>query len=95
MRDQLKVSVRGNEPPTRAILFDMMANDGLDITSAEMLSRLVEDLKNDGITILWSDVHKPVMEMVLKFARPEDFRESKIFPNVDAGVQYYFENLSR
>lgn len=70
VRERVKALIKESKPPAKALLFDMTVNDRLDITGAEMLVKLVNELEKDGTMVI------------------------RIFPNVDAGVQYYLERQS-
>lgn len=67
----------------------MSVNDQLDITSSEMLEKLLPELYKQGIEVMLADVHKPVLEMARRIGLTEHLREELIFPTVEVAVQYY------
>jgi SulP family sulfate permease len=93
VRERVRALVKESKPLARALLFDMSVNDRLDITGAEMLEKLVSELEKDGIVVMFSHVHKPVLDMIRKFGHPEVFREDRVFPTADAGVQHYLKGM--
>jgi sulfate permease, SulP family len=74
------------DPPPRAIVFDATALDSLDITSAEMLDKLVTKLRADGIELYAAEVHAPVLEFARRTGLAPHLGEDRIFPTVDAAV---------
>jgi MFS superfamily sulfate permease-like transporter len=94
VKGRVKALMKESKPPAKALLFDMAVNDRLDITGAEMLVKLVNELERDGTMVMLSHVHQPALDMARKFALPEGFIKERIFPNVDSGVQYYLERQS-
>lgn len=89
MRDGIRTLVKTSKQPVRAVLIDMAANDQLDITSAEMLENLAEQLHNEGIELLLAEVHQPVREMAARSGLLEKIGAEQIFPTVDAAVQHF------
>ncbi len=72
------------EPP-HALVLDASGQDSLDITSAEVLAKLLAKLEQDGIEVVHAEVHAPVLD----FARSSGllrFDPDCIFPTVDAAV---------
>jgi MFS superfamily sulfate permease-like transporter len=91
VKERVKALAKESGTPAKAVLFDMAINDRLDITGAEMLSKLVMDLEKDGTMVMLSHVHQPVLNMIRNFDLPEGFIEERIFPNVEKGVQYFLK----
>jgi len=86
IQSRLRELVRGNRPPPRAVILDMSASDNLDITSLEMLEKLVTELKGANIEVMAAEVHQPVRDMVLRSGLANEFGRSQVFPTVDAAV---------
>ena len=61
-RDRLKAMIREATPPPRAVVFDAEGQDELDITSAQVLKGLVEELRRNGLAVAFASVHAPVLE---------------------------------
>jgi len=85
----LKELIGKDSPPPRAVILDMSACDNLDITSLEMLERLVKEMREAGIEIMAADVHQPVRDMAQRSELANEFSRSQVFPTVDAAVQDY------
>ena len=87
-RERMKALVADAQPPPRAVVLDSDGQDSLDITSAEVLKGLVEELKGQGIEIYAAEVHAPVREFSQRTGLFEVIGEDHIFPTVDAAVVF-------
>jgi SulP family sulfate permease len=88
VRDQIKELIEASETPTRAVLFDAVTQDSLDLTSAEMLMGLVKEFNNQGIGVYVAGVHAPVIEFSRKVGLLDLIGEKNVFPTVDAAVRF-------
>jgi len=61
-RDLVKAAIHDAEPPPKAVIFDAEGQDDLDFTSAQVLTKLVEELQADGLMVRFANVHAPVLE---------------------------------
>jgi sulfate permease, SulP family len=89
--DRIKKLVANSQPPIRAIIVDMVTNDELDITSIEMMERLVSELQHDGIEIMTAEVHQPVRDMARRSGLAQHLDRVKIFPTIEAAVQDFLK----
>ena len=88
---RLRELVRQSQPPPRAVIIDMSASDSLDITSLEMLEKLVTELRQANIEVMAAEVHQPVRDMALRSGLAEEFNKSQVFPAVDAAVRDFLK----
>jgi len=84
--NRLKELTRDNQPPPKAVILDMSASDNLDITSLEMLEKLVTELKEANIEVMVAEVHQPVRDMAVRSGLANEFSRSQVFPTVDVAV---------
>jgi hypothetical protein len=68
-------------------VFDATALDSLDITSAEMLEKLVTKLRADGIELVVAEAHAPVVDFARRTGLLDVLREDRVYPTVDAAVR--------
>jgi MFS superfamily sulfate permease-like transporter len=87
VRDRLKELAAGGSGPVRAMLYDMTANDELDVTSSEMLEQLIGDLQKAGVSLLLAEVHTPVRDMLARSRVLATLGGERVFPTVEAAVQ--------
>ena len=95
IHSRLRALTRGIQPPPKAVILDMSACDDLDITSLEMLEKLVAELKKADIEMMVAEVHQPVRDMALRSGLANEFNRSQIFPTVDAAVNDYIKRHQR
>jgi len=86
-RDRLKAMVRDTTPPPRAVVFDAEGQDELDITSAQVLKGLVEELRRNGLAVAFASVHAPVLERARETGLLEAAGDGMIFATVDLAVR--------
>jgi len=79
-------AVEATDPRPRSIVFDATALDSLDITSAEMLEKLVRKLRADGIDLVIAEAHAPVVAFARRTGLLAQLGDGRIYPTVDAAV---------
>jgi high affinity sulfate transporter 1 len=87
VRDRIKDLVGSSDPLPRAVILEPSAQDGLDITSAEMLEQLITTLRSAGIDFALADLRQPVIDMARRTGLLETLGESRIFHTIDEAVQ--------
>jgi high affinity sulfate transporter 1 len=92
VRDGVRQLIENSAPPPKVIVFDLAVQDDLDITSAEMLIRLVRDLNARGIGAYAADVHATVLEDSRRLRLLDVIGDDHVFPTVDAAVQFHEVN---
>jgi MFS superfamily sulfate permease-like transporter len=86
-RDGVKTMLREATPPVRAVVFDAEGQDDLDLTSADVLKRLVAELRDGGMAVYFADVHAPVLERARETGLLEVVGNGHVFPTVDLAVR--------
>ena len=94
VRDRTMVLVDEADPPLRAVIIDTVAQDELDVTSAEMLKKLYEQLQHRGITVYLAEVHAPVREFARRVGLDVVIADDHVFPTVSEAVAA-FEEFTR
>jgi SulP family sulfate permease len=93
-RKRVITMIEESKPLPRAVIFDVGAQDQLDLTSAEMFKRLVKDLQVRGITVYLADVHVPVREFGRRAGLLEFIRQDQVFSSVYIAVRFLEANHS-
>jgi high affinity sulfate transporter 1 len=88
VREQIKALIAIAQPPPRAMIWDSSGQDVMDITSAEVLKKLLAELMANGIEIYVAEMHAPVREFAQRSGLLEVIGENHIFPTVDAAVGF-------
>jgi len=87
LRERIKELVRTTDPSPRAILLDMEASSGLDISSADTLAELAGELKAEGVELLLANVRGPIRDMLRRSGVAQTIGEEHIYPTIDEGVE--------
>ena len=95
VRDRTKVLVDQADPPVRAVIIDAVAQDDLDVTSAEMLKKLYAELQERGVVVYLAEVHAPVLEFSRRVGLDVVIADDHIFPTVSEAVAAFEEFPSR
>ena len=74
--------------PLKAVIIEASTWDELDLTSSEILTSLVKELRRNGIDMYFADVHAPVLEYAAQTDLLELIGEENIFPTVDLAVRH-------
>lgn len=87
VRDGVRALVAARPSPPAAIVFDAAAQDTLDLTSTEMLMRLLTELQGAEIETYFADVHAPVLERAAHAGLAEVVPADHVLPTVESAVQ--------
>jgi SulP family sulfate permease len=86
-RDQVKDLIEEMKPPPSSVIFDLNAQDQLDLTSADVLKGLVKELQGRGMAVFMADVHAPVAEFSRKTGLLQLVGEDRLYATVELAVQ--------
>jgi SulP family sulfate permease len=87
VRDRIKQLVGTSDPLPQAVVIEVSANDGLDITSAEMLEQLARTLHAAQIDVALADLRQPVVAMAARTGLLVAVGDDRVFHTVDEAVQ--------
>jgi SulP family sulfate permease len=87
-RNEVRSLLSGSSP-LKAILINLHANFGIDLSSTDMLLGLVAEAKKTNTEILFAELQDPVRQMFRRAGLLDRVGEDRLFPTVDDGVQDY------
>jgi high affinity sulfate transporter 1 len=87
-RNEVRFLLSGSNP-LKAILINLHANFGIDLSSTDMLLGLVAEAKKTNTEILFAELQDPVRQMFRRSGLLDRIGEDRLFPTVDDGVQDY------
>jgi sulfate permease, SulP family len=87
-RNEVRSLLSGSNP-LKAILINLHANFGIDLSSTDMLLGLVAEAKRTNTEILFAELQDPVRQMFRRSGLLDRIGEERLFPTVDDGVQDY------
>jgi SulP family sulfate permease len=84
--ERIRGLVAASTAPVRWVLVDMQAVTDIDVTAAEAMSRLRQELEERGILLKIARANRPLRERLARIGLGEHLGESNLFPSVHAGV---------
>jgi len=84
--DRIRGLIATSPAPVRWVLVDMQAVTDVDVTAAEALSRLHEELEARGISLKIARANRPLRERLVRIGLGEHLGKRNLFPSVHAGV---------
>ena len=87
--ERVRGLVAGSPNPVRWLLVDVQAVTQIDVTAAEMLSRLAAELHAQGIELKFARANRPLREEVARIGLGEHLGESTLFPSVHAAIEAF------
>jgi SulP family sulfate permease len=87
VRDQIKTILEESDPLPRAVLFDAINQNALDLTSAEVLMGLVKELHAKGISFHVAGARTTIIEFARKTGLVDVIGEDHIHRTMDEAVQ--------
>ena len=84
-------SLLSGRTPLQAILINLHANFGIDLSSTDTLLGLVAEAEKTETEVLFAEIQDPVRHMFRRCGLLERIGEDRLFPTVDDGVQDYLK----
>ncbi|WP_342394476.1 SulP family inorganic anion transporter [Myxococcus fulvus] len=86
LREQVRVLVARASPPVREVVLDASAVYDLDVTAAEGLEKLRQELEDEGIVLVIADANAPLRGMLRRTGMMERLGEQNVYLTVEAAV---------
>jgi len=93
--ERIRNLIAASSEPVRWVLVDMQAVTDIDVTAAEALSRLREELEQRGIALKIARANRPLRERLARIGLGEHLGESNLFPSVHAGVAAFRQEVAK
>ena len=94
VRNEVRVLLNDANPP-EAVLRDLHANFGIDLSSADMLLGLVAEAEKSKTEILFSEIQDPVRHMFGRSGLLDRVGGDRLFPTIHDGVQDFLQRHPR
>jgi MFS superfamily sulfate permease-like transporter len=88
-RTQILEAVAARRPPPAAVLLDLAATSDLDVTTIDVLTDLVADLRGRGIEVRFAQVKGPVRDRMRRTGLMDVVGEGSLYPSVAAAVRAF------
>jgi MFS superfamily sulfate permease-like transporter len=89
-RDEVRRLLSGSPPPN-AILLNLHANFGIDLSATDTLLGLVVEAEKTNTEILFAELQNPVHQMLRRCGLLDRIGENHVFLTVDDAVQDYLK----
>ena len=86
--------VAASPTPVRCVLVDVQAVTEIDVTAAEMLSRLGAELDAQGIRLEFARANRPLREQITRLGLGGHLDRSTVFPSVHAAIEAFLHERS-
>jgi sulfate permease, SulP family len=87
-RNEVRLLLSGRTPP-EAILVNLHANFGIDLSATDTLLGLVAEAEKTNTEVLFAELQDPVRHMFRRCGLLDRVGENRVFATVDDGVQDY------
>jgi MFS superfamily sulfate permease-like transporter len=87
VRDRVKKLVGRARPTPAAVVIEMGANAGLDLTSAEVLDELITSLHAAGLDVALADVRQPMIRTARRAGLLSTLGEDRTFHTIGEALQ--------
>jgi MFS superfamily sulfate permease-like transporter len=92
-RNEVRSLLSASIPP-KAILIDLHANFGIDLSSTDTLLGLIAEAEKTKTEIMFAELQDPVRHMFRRGGLLDLVGENRWFPTIDDGVQDYLRRHS-
>jgi SulP family sulfate permease len=91
--ERVRGLVTASPTPVRWFLLDAQAITDIDVTAADALARLIEELRDKGIAFKIAHANRPLRETMTRIGLGEDLGEAALFPSVHATIEAFRARL--
>jgi SulP family sulfate permease len=86
---RIRTLVANSPEPVKWVLVDVQAVTEIDVTGAEAVHRLAEDLARRGIALTFARANRPLREAVDRIGLGEQLGDERLFPSVHAAIEAF------
>jgi MFS superfamily sulfate permease-like transporter len=88
---KVKEAIKGSTQPLKRILITAEPVTSIDVTSADMLVELEQNLRDSGIELRFAEMKDPVKDKLKRFEIMDTFGANNFYPTIGAAVDAYLE----
>ncbi|MBK5109852.1 MAG: sulfate permease [Thermoleophilia bacterium] len=93
--EQVMSLVEGADPEPNAVLLDASAITSVDVTAADMLAELIDDLQDRGLVVLLARARGPLRDIFVSTELEQEILSEHRFRSVRRAVEYYRTDLAK
>jgi MFS superfamily sulfate permease-like transporter len=87
--DHVRLAINACPTPVRWFVVAAEPVTSVDVTAADMLAELDDELRQAGIQLVFAEMKDPVKDKLRRFGLFERFDESRFFPTIGQAVSAY------
>jgi SulP family sulfate permease len=91
--ERVRALLAANPGRVRWFVVDAQAVPEIDVTAAEMLGRLADELRERGVALKFARANRPLRERLAEVGLGEQLREKTLFPSVHAAVAAFRDEV--
>ena len=88
---KVKEAIKGSTLPLKRILITAEPVTSIDVTSADMLVELEQNLRDSGIELRFAEMKDPVKDKLKRFEIMDTFGANNFYPTIGAAVDAYLD----
>jgi len=88
---KVKEAIKGSTQPLKRILITAEPVTSIDVTSADMLVELEQNLRESGIELRFAEMKDPVKDKLKRFEIMDTFGVNNFYPTIGAAVDAYLD----
>jgi SulP family sulfate permease len=89
--ERLRGLVEHAQPPVRCVVLDLQAVTHVDVTAAEVLVALHDELQGSGIDVRFARANRPLREQLARWLEGHEIAHERFFPSAHAAVDDYLQ----
>ena len=91
---RLRDLVERADPPLRCLVLDLQAVTHVDVTAAEVLVALHDELQGSGIDVRFARANRPLREQLTRWLEGHEIAHERFFPSAHAAVDDFLATTS-
>jgi len=92
---RLRCLIEHGRPPIRCLVLDMQAVTHIDVTAAEVLVALHDELQAAGIDVRFARANRPLRAQLTRWLEDHEIARERFFPSAHAAVDDYLQQEAR
>lgn len=85
--DRIRALVGTSEAPARLVVLDLQAVWEIDVTAADVLTRLHDEFEGRGIDLRFARANRPLREQIHRMLAGHDAAHERFFPSASSAVE--------
>jgi SulP family sulfate permease len=89
--ERLRALVEGHDPPVRCLVLDLQAVTHVDVTAAEVLVALHDELQDLGVDVRFARANRPLREQLARWLEGYEIAHERFFASTHSAVDDFLK----